>query len=91
MNLQICTTTGDDLLLRAVSTYLVDDEVLRVLFTDGRQHNYPLINVRWYGPETPLLQGYGVERCTCERCDFERQSILSPRARPPKGTDHVNS
>lgn len=55
MNLQICTTCGEDLLLRGVSTFLVDNDTIRVLFNDGKQQNYPLQNVRWYGPEEPVF------------------------------------
>lgn len=51
MNLQICTTEGEDLLLRDVSTYVVDNSTLRVLYCNGTHQNYPLRNVRWYGPE----------------------------------------
>lgn len=60
MNLQICTTAGEDLLLRDVSTYLVDREVLHVLYCSGAKHNYPLQNVRWFGEitETPTSKTF---------------------------------
>jgi hypothetical protein len=55
MNLQICTIKGEDLFLRDVSTFLVDAELIRVLFNNGKQQNYPLQNIRWYGPEDPVF------------------------------------
>jgi hypothetical protein len=55
MNLHVCTNKGEDLLLRDVSTFLVDAEFIRVLYNDGKQQNYPLQNVRWYGPEEPIF------------------------------------
>lgn len=56
MNLQICTTKGDDLLLRDVSTYVVDKEVLHVLYCNGDRHNYPLTNIRWFGEITETAE-----------------------------------
>lgn len=60
MNLQICTTAGEDLLLRDVSTYVVDLDVLHVLYCNGDRHNYPLQNIRWFGEitETPTSKTF---------------------------------
>lgn len=83
MNLQICTTAGDDLLLRDVSTYMVDNDMIRVLYCNGKQQNYPLANVRWYGPEDPLHApikplGKPFPDCPCQVCEVARaeQHIL---------------
>lgn len=74
MNLQICTVHGEDLLLRDVSTFLVDNELIRVLYCNGKQQNYPLCNVRWYGPDGPQRDLV----CECDACKVERaeQQVL---------------
>ncbi len=56
-------TPLDEVYLRDVSTYIVEGQLLIVLFNDGRRRNYPLENIRWFGEVTQVndakvFQGY---------------------------------
>ena len=77
MNLQICTTAGQDILLRDVSTHFIGAEQLHVLFNNGKQQNYPLQNVRWYGPEEAVGKHDVMPNCNCDVCCDARESQIA--------------